>query len=233
MINQKKDLIIAIDGYSACGKSTFAKAIARELHYTYIDSGAMYRAVTLYSLRNKITQDKLVDLAKLKKSLDEINIEIKYNQNLDRFDTYLNYENVEEDIRSVIVSNHVSPVSKVKEVRAKLVQIQRRLGKDKKIVMDGRDIGSVVFPEADIKIFLTASLAVRAKRRYDEMVEKGLNITYKEIEKNILERDYIDKNRKISPLTKAPDAITLNNSNMTVEEQMGWFKEIINKVNGE
>lgn len=227
MINQKKDLIIAIDGYSACGKSTFAKAIARELHYTYIDSGAMYRAVTLYSLRNKITQEKLVDLVKLKKSLDEINIEIKYNQNLDRFDTYLNNENVEEDIRSVVVSNHVSPVSKIKEVRAKLVQIQRRLGKDKKIVMDGRDIGSVVFPEADIKIFLTASLAVRAKRRFDEMTEKGLNITYKEIENNILERDFIDENREISPLTKAPDAIILDNSNMTVEQQMDWFKEII------
>ena len=227
MINQKKDLIIAIDGYSACGKSTFAKAIARKLHYTYIDSGAMYRAVTLYSLRNKITQDKLVDLVKLKKSLDEINIEIKYNQNLDSFDTYLNNENVEEDIRSVVVSNHVSPVSKIKEVREKLVQIQRRLGKDKKIVMDGRDIGSVVFPEADIKIFLTASLAVRAKRRFDEMTEKGLNITYKEIEKNILERDFIDANREISPLTKAADAIILDNSNMTVEQQMDWFKEII------
>ncbi|MDX2442257.1 MAG: (d)CMP kinase [Bacteroidales bacterium] len=233
MKSKNKDLIIAIDGYSACGKSTFAKAIAKELRYTYIDSGAMYRAVTLYCLNNEIIQANLVDLKELKSKLPNINIEFKFNHKLNRYDTYLNNENVEEEIRSVNVSDNVSPVSKIKEVRAKFVEIQRNLSTNKRVVMDGRDIGSVVFPNADIKIFLTASVAVRARRRYDEMISKGLDVSFQDVEKNITERDYIDENRDISPLTKALDAIILDNSNMNVDEQMEWFKEIYNKVQGE
>ena len=233
MKSKNKDLIIAIDGYSACGKSTFAKAIAKELRYTYIDSGAMYRAVTLYCLNNEIIQANLVDLKELKNKLPNINIEFKFNHKLNRYDTYLNNENVEEEIRSVNVSDNVSPVSKIKEVRAKLVEIQRNLSTNKRVVMDGRDIGSVVFPNADIKIFLTASVAVRARRRYDEMISKGLDVSFQDVEKNITERDYIDENRDISPLKKALDAIILDNSNMNVDEQMEWFKEIYNKVQGE
>ena len=200
MKSKNKDLIIAIDGYSACGKSTFAKAIAKELRYTYIDSGAMYRAVTLYCLNNEIIQANLVDLKELKSKLPNINIEFKFNHKL---------------------------------IRAKFVEIQRNLSTNKRVVMDGRDIGSVVFPNADIKIFLTASVAVRARRRYDEMISKGLDVSFQDVEKNITERDYIDENRDISPLTKALDAIILDNSNMNVDEQMEWFKEIYNKVQGE
>ena len=226
---KKREIIIAIDGYSACGKSTFAKAIARELNYIYVDSGAMYRAITLFCLRNNLIREKWVDKEDLKRKLPSIQIGFKYNQTLIRFETYLNNENVEEEIRSVIVSNNVSPVSKIKEVREKLVEIQRSLGSKKGIVMDGRDIGSVVFPEAEIKIFLTASVAVRAQRRYDEMIEKGLDASFDDIEKNIRERDYIDENREISPLIRAKDAITLDNSNMSVEEQMIWFRGILKK----
>lgn len=230
MKSKNKNLIIAIDGYSACGKSTFAKAIAKELRYTYIDSGAMYRAVTLYCLNNGIIEDKQVDLEELKNKLPNIYIEFKFNNSLNRYDTYLNNENVEEEIRSVYVSDNVSSVSKVKEVRTKLVEIQRNLSTNKRVVMDGRDIGSVVFPNADIKIFLTATVAVRARRRYDEMIAKDLDVSFQDVEKNITERDYIDENRDISPLTKAHDAIILDNSNMTVDEQMDWFKEVYNKV---
>ena len=233
MKNLKKDLIIAIDGYSACGKSTFAKAIAKELEYTYIDSGAMYRAVTLYCLNNNFINDGALDTKKLINNLPNISIKFKFNHELNRYDTYLNDENVEEEIRSVTVSNYVSPVSKIKEVRAKLVEIQRKLSTDKKTVMDGRDIGSVVFPDADIKIFLTASVAVRARRRYDEMVAKGLEISFQEVEKNITKRDNIDENRDISPLKIAPGAIILDNSNMTVEQQMEWFMKIYNRVQAE
>lgn len=226
---KKRKIIIAIDGYSACGKSTFAKDIARELNYIYVDSGAMYRVVTLFCLRNDLVKGKWVDKEKLKRKLPSIQIGFKFNQTLNRFETYLNNENVEEEIRSVIVSNNVSPVSKIKEVRKKLVDIQRGLGVKKGIVMDGRDIGSVVFPEAEIKIFLTASVAVRAQRRYDEMIEKGLDASFDDIEKNIRERDYIDENREISPLIRAKDAIMLDNSNMSVEEQMIWFRGILKK----
>lgn len=226
---EKRDIIIAIDGYSACGKSTFAKAIARELNYIYVDSGAMYRVITLFCLRNNLIKEKWVDKEELKRKLYSIQIGFKYNQALNRFETYLNNENVEEEIRSVIVSNNVSPVSKIKEVREKLVEIQRGLGAKKGIVMDGRDIGSVVFPEAEIKIFLTATPAVRAQRRYDEMIEKGLDASFHDIEKNIRERDYIDENREISPLIRAKDAIILDNSNMSVDEQMIWFRGILKK----
>jgi cytidylate kinase len=226
-------LIIAIDGYSACGKSTFAKAIARELKYTYIDSGAMYRAVTLYCLNNNFIHEGALDIKRLINNLPNIYIKFTFNPELNRYDTYLNDKNVEEEIRSVTVSNYVSPVSKIKEVRAKLVEIQRSLSTDKKTVMDGRDIGSVVFPDADIKIFLTASVAVRARRRYDEMVAKGLEVSLQEVEKNITKRDNIDENRDISPLTIAPGAIILDNSNMTVEQQMRWFMKIYNRVQAE
>jgi len=223
-------LIIAIDGYSSCGKSTFAKEIAKRLGYIYIDSGAMYRAVTLYCLENKLIIEGEIQLNRLLKELDGIEIEFHLNQSSQLFETILNKENVEEKIRTVYVSNYVSPVSKIKEVRKKMVEIQRTLGMDKGIVMDGRDIGTVVFPDADLKIFMTANPEIRAQRRYDESMEKGQKVSYKEIEKNISTRDKIDKGREISPLRKAPDALLLDNSHLSVKEQMEWVMKIIEDI---
>lgn len=220
-------LIIAIDGYSSCGKSTFAKEIAKMLGYIYIDSGAMYRAVTLYCLENKLIIEGEIHLSKLLEKLNGIEIGFHFNRDSQLFETILNGENVEEKIRTVYVSNYVSPVSKIKEVREKMVKIQRNLGKDKGIVMDGRDIGTVVFPDADLKIFMTASPAIRAQRRYDESIDKGQDVSFREIEKNILTRDKIDEGRKISPLKKASDALLLDNSHLSVKEQMEWVMKII------
>ena len=224
------NLIIAIDGYSSCGKSTFAKEIARILHYTYIDSGAMYRAVTLFCLRNRIIENDVINITKLRKSLKDIKIEFKYNSNSKQFETYLDDENIEEKIRSVKVSEFVSQISKISEIRSKMVKAQRILGNKKRIVMDGRDIGTVVFPNADLKIFMIAKPAIRAERRYKELIQKGMKVSYEEIEKNIIQRDHIDSTRNISPLKKAPDAITLDNSDMTVEEQMSWIMGIIQNL---
>ncbi len=220
-------LIIAIDGYSSCGKSTFAKQIAKTLGYIYIDSGAMYRAVTLYCLDNNLINDGEILMNKLLEELDRIEIGFRFNHESQLFETILNGENVEEKIRTVYVSNFVSPVSKIKEVRKKMVKIQRNMGKDKSIVMDGRDIGTVVFPDADLKIFMTASANIRAQRRYDESIEKGQRVSFTEIEKNILTRDRIDEGRKISPLKRAHDALLLDNSHITVKEQMVWVMKII------
>ena len=220
-------LIIAIDGYSSCGKSTFAKQIAKTLGYIYIDSGAMYRAVTLYCLDNNLINDGEILINKLLEELDRIEIGFRFNHESQLFETILNGENVEEKIRTVYVSNFVSPVSKIKEVRKKMVKIQRNMGKDKGIVMDGRDIGTVVFPDADLKIFMTASANIRAQRRYDESIEKGQRVSFTEIEKNILTRDRIDEGRKISPLKRAHDALLLDNSHITVKEQMVWVMKII------
>ncbi len=221
-----KSIIIAVDGYSSCGKSTFAKSIAEELDYVYIDSGAMYRAVALYCLKKGIIMNDNSDIKQVIKALKFIDIEFKFNRSAQKYETFLNNENVEEDIRSVEVSEVVSLISKIKQVREKILVLQRRMGEKKGIVMDGRDIGTVVFPEAELKIFMTADVNVRAKRRYDELKEKGLKVSLDEIKKNIEQRDYQDANRKESPLAKAKDAIELDNSNMTVEEQMDWFRKI-------
>ncbi len=225
-----KRIIIAVDGYSSCGKSTFAKAIAQELNYLYVDSGAMYRAVALYCLRNGIIINGRPDHEALIKALSLINIEFRFNKQIQRCETFLNNNNVEKDIRSVEVSEVVSLISKIRQVREKILLLQKRMGENKGIVMDGRDIGTVVFPDAEVKIFMTADVDVRAKRRYDELRDKGMDVNLVEIKKNIQQRDELDVNRKISPLLKAKDAIELDNSNMTPEEQMQWFRSIISEI---
>jgi cytidylate kinase len=225
-----KRMIIAVDGYSSCGKSTFAKAIARELNYIYVDSGAMYRAVALYCLRKGIIINGRPDQKALIKALSLINIEFRFNKQTQKCETFLNNINVEKDIRSVEVSEVVSLISKISQVREKILLLQRKMGENKGIVMDGRDIGTVVFPDAELKIFMTADVDVRAKRRYDELREKGIDVSLVEIKKNIQQRDEMDANRKVSPLLKAKDAIELDNSNMTPEEQMQWFRSIISRT---
>lgn len=223
----KKKLIIAIDGYSSCGKSTFARAIARELNYIYIDSGAMYRAVTLYYMRRGLISNEGLNLQGILHELKDIHIEFVYNPDIDENETFLNSENVEKEIRSIEVSSYVSRISMIHEVRTRMVELQRQIGVFKGIVMDGRDIGTVVFPDADLKIFMKASVEIRAKRRYDEMKGKGIDVDYDEIERNIMARDITDENRDISPLRRADDAIVLDNSRMTVREQMEWVRKII------
>jgi cytidylate kinase len=221
-----KKIIVTIDGYSSCGKSTLARQIASELGYTFIDSGAMYRAVTLYFLRNHINwQDK----RKVEAALQNISLEFIYNSSTDKSDIYLNDENVEALIRDMLVSENVSDVSTIKEVRDFAVAQQRKVGKQKGIVMDGRDIGTTVFPKAELKIFMTADTAVRVERRYKELFAKDPNITVEEVMNNLAMRDYIDSNREVSPLRKAEDAIILDNSKLTLEEQLKmalkWVKE--------
>lgn len=219
-----KKITIAIDGYSSCGKSTMAKDLAREIGYIYVDTGAMYRSVTLYALRRGLFEaDGEVKAAQLQELLDDINISFRLNADTGRPDTYLNGERVEDQIRSLEVSQHVSRVAALPFVRAKLVSEQQRMGESKGIVMDGRDIGTVVFPNAELKIFVTASAEVRAQRRYDELKAKGMEADYADILKNVEERDYIDTHREVSPLRKASDAIELDNSNMTIAEQKQWL----------
>lgn len=212
-------IIIAIDGYSSCGKSTLAKAIAARLGYAYIDSGAMYRAVTLYFLHHHIPLD---DEAAVDEALDNIHIDFHYNPILQRNETWLNGESVEESIRGLEVSNLVSPVSAIKSVRTAMVHLQRKAGKNKGIVMDGRDIGSNVFPDAEIKIFMTARPEIRAQRRYDELRAKGQHHTLEEIQNNLAERDRIDTTRAENPLIQAADALVLDNSLMNQLEQLEW-----------
>ena len=224
-----KKLIIAIDGYSSCGKSTFARAIAKELNYIFIDSGAMYRAVTLYCMRRGFVSETGCDRAAIISDLQNIHIEFVYNPDIAEYETFLNSENVEMEIRGIEVSSKVSVISQIAEVRTRMVELQRQIGIFKGIVMDGRDIGTVVFPDADIKIFMTASVEVRAKRRYDELVAKGIKTDLEEIRRNIVSRDITDENRDISPLRRADDAIVLDNTRMTVKEQMDWVHEIINR----
>ncbi|MFO7829518.1 MAG: (d)CMP kinase [Bacteroidales bacterium] len=230
MTNNKK-IIIAIDGYSSSGKSTLAKAIAKHLGYKYIDSGAMYRAITLFALQNNLIdlKNNVVNEEKLKALLESVSINFKYNQSKNRQETFLNNENVEDEIRRMDVSNTVSFVSKLKFVRKKMVRIQQEMGKEKGIVMDGRDIGTVVFPDAEIKIFMNANPEVRAKRRYKELTENNVNVSYDEILENVKNRDHIDETRDESPLKKAPDSIELDNSNMTEKEQLEWVLGLIKK----
>lgn len=228
----EKRLIIAIDGYSSCGKSTFARAIAGELNYIYIDSGAMYRAVTLYCIRKGFIVGGEPRTEEIIGDLGEINISFVYNSDIGSYETYLNSENVEREIRSIEVSSHVSRISQIHEVRARMVELQRQIGVYKGIVMDGRDIGTVVFPDADLKIFMTASVDIRAKRRYDELRGRNIDVDFEEVRMNIISRDIADENRDISPLRRADDAIVLDNSRMTVDQQMEWVMKIIRgKIN--
>lgn len=228
---QQNKIIIAIDGHSSCGKSTLSKQLARQLKYNYIDTGAMYRAVTLYALRNNLINNKIVDF-KLIDELPKINITFQYNHKSQKSDTILNGENIENEIRELEVSGNVSPVATIKDVRQAMVKLQQAMGIDKGIVMDGRDIGTVVFPNAELKIFMTASNEVRAKRRFDELISNGSKVTFDEVLKNIEERDRIDSTREESPLMKAKDALLLDNSNLSIEEQLNWVlikaKNIIN-----
>ena len=221
-----KKITIAIDGFSSCGKSTMAKDLAKKLGYVYVDTGAMYRAVTLYAMRNGLfNADGSVKTADLEWQMNKINITFKLNKTAERPDTYLNNELVENDIRTLEVSNHVSQIAAVPFIREAMVAQQQRMGKDKGVVMDGRDIGTTVFPEAELKVFVTASAEVRAQRRYDELKEKGMPADFNDILKNVQERDYIDSHREVSPLRKAPDAIELDNSHMTIAEQSAWLME--------
>lgn len=219
-----KKIIIAIDGFSSCGKSTMAKDLAKEIGYIYVDTGAMYRAVTLFALRNDcFINDSEVDVKKLERKMNEISITFAINKETGRPDTYLNAENVEKEIRSMDVSGHVSPIATVPFVRKAMVAQQQKMGDEKGLVMDGRDIGTTVFPSAELKIYVTASAEIRAKRRFDELKAKGITANFDDILKNVNERDYIDTHREISPLSKAEDAILLDNSNMTIAEQKQWL----------
>lgn len=228
-LSSNKRIIIAIDGFSSCGKSTFAKRIASQLGYIFIDTGAMYRAVTLYAMEHGLCQSGIVDDRGIVDALDDINIDFRFNPSRGASDIYVNGELVEGKIRTIAVSNLVSPVSQIEQVRTKLVEMQQRMGRHKGIVMDGRDIGTVVFPDAELKIFMTADPAVRAQRRYDELQAKGEDVSLQEIEANIVARDTADQNRAISPLRKADDAQVLDNSNMSVEQQMTWVMSMIEK----
>lgn len=226
-----KKIVIAIDGYSSCGKSTMAKNLARQLGYVYVDTGAMYRAVTLYALRHQLFKaDGEVDAASLQRTMPDIRISFQFNAQTGKPDTYLNDELVEQEIRTMQVSERVSKIAALPFVRTALVAQQQRMGKDKGIVMDGRDIGTVVFPHAELKIFVTASAEVRAQRRYDELQQKGMPARYDDILKNVQERDYIDSHREVSPLRKADDAIELDNSNVTIDEQQQWLLQQVDKV---
>lgn len=221
-----KKITIAIDGHSSCGKSTMAKALARKVGYIYVDTGAMYRCVTLYALRNNLfAADGTIDTQTLETKMSDIHISFQLREGADRPDTYLNGECVEKEIRSMEVSNRVSPIAALPFVREALVAQQQQMGKDKGVVMDGRDIGTTVFPDAELKIFVTASSRVRAQRRYDELQQKGMPADFEDILKNVEERDYIDSHREVSPLRKADDAILLDNSNMSIAEQDQWLME--------
>ena len=210
-----KKITIAIDGHSSCGKSTMAKDLAKEVGYIYVDTGAMYRTVTLYCMRNNLIKDGKIDEAGLREVINDIDIDLR---------------NLDPQIRSIDVSNNVSMVATIPFVREAMVEKQREMGKNKGVVMDGRDIGTTVFPDAELKVFVTASAEVRAQRRYDELKEKGMPADYEEILKNVQERDYIDSHREVSPLRQAPDAILLDNSNMTIPEQKDWLMDKFRKA---
>lgn len=236
-----KKIIIAIDGHSSCGKSTMAKQLAKEIGYVYVDTGAMYRAVTLYAMRNGMYPDAGIQEEALKAAVDagKIQISFKFNAETGRPDTYLNSEKVEDEIRQMEVSNRVSPIAALPFVRALLTEQQQAMGKEKGIVMDGRDIGTAVFPQAEMKVFVTATAKVRAQRRYEELLGKAKTqeelaaLSFDEVLKNVEERDYIDSHREVAPLRQAEDALVLDNSEMTREEQSAWllakYQEIVAK----
>ena len=228
-----KKIIIAIDGFSSCGKSTMAKALARNIGYLYFDSGAMYRAVALYCMQNSLIIEDEIDTESLRKRIKEINITFKVDSESKNSITYLNGINVEHEIRSLEVSRYVSRIAALDFVREEMVDRQREMGKAKGIVMDGRDIGTTVFPNAEMKVFVTASAEVRAQRRYDELTARGDKADFNEILENVLQRDHIDQTREVSPLKKADDALLLDNSNLTREEQMDWLIDVFNKLTKE
>ena len=228
-----KRIIIAIDGFSSCGKSTMAKALARKVGYLYFDSGAMYRAVTLYCMRNGLITDGNISIDSLRERMDDIHITFKADPENGNSRTILNNEDVEHEIRSLDVSRMVSQVAALDFVRSGMIDQQRKMGKSKGIVMDGRDIGTTVFPDAEMKVFVTASAEVRAQRRYDELAARGDNPNFDEILENVQQRDHLDQTREISPLRKADDAVLLDNGNMTREEQMEWLVELFNKLTEE
>ncbi len=226
-----KKITIAIDGYSSCGKSTMAKELARRIGYVYVDTGAMYRSVTLFALNHRLfNEDGSVKTDELAALMPEVHITFTINAETGRPDTWLNGTCVEKEIRGQEVSAHVSPIAAIPFVREALVAQQQLMGRDKGIVMDGRDIGTTVFPDAELKIFVTASAEVRAQRRYDELKAKGYTANYDDILKNVQERDYIDSHREVSPLRKADDAIELDNSNMTLEEQDARLMQLFEKA---
>ena len=228
-----KKIIIAIDGHSSCGKSTVAKSLARLLGYIYIDSGAMYRAVTLYALRKGLIKNGTPDVPKIIDELKNIKITFQWDEGTEKNTTFLNGENIEDEIRQLEVSNNVSPISTIAEVRHEMVKQQRENSKNKGIVMDGRDIGTVVFPNAELKIFMTASPEIRAQRRFLELKEKGQEVDFNEILQNVLNRDKIDSTREVSPLKKADDALVLDNSHLTRDEQLKWALEKVNEITEE
>lgn len=219
------DIIIAIDGYSSTGKSTVAKLIAKEYSFLYLDSGAMYRGVTLHALENGMIKDGIIDEAALKASLGSLDLDFKVTE--DGNATFIGDRCIEKEIRTLEVSSHVSPISAIPFVREYVDAKLHAFGQRKRVVMDGRDIGTTVFPEAEVKVFMTASTEVRARRRYDEMVAKGQTPTMEEVTKNLLERDYIDSHREVSPLSRAKDAFILDNSDMTLHEEMVWFQGLL------
>ena len=221
-----KKITIAIDGHSSCGKSTMAKDLARKVGYIYVDTGAMYRSVTLYALRNGLfNDDDSIKTDELEQQMDNIHITFQLNEETGRPDTYLNGECVEQEIRSLEVSNHVSPIAALGFVREAMVAQQQLMGQGGGVVMDGRDIGTVVFPNAELKVFVTASAEVRAQRRFKELQEKGMPADFDDILKNVVERDYIDSHREVSSLRQADDALLLDNSNMTIPEQNEWLMQ--------
>ena len=225
-----KKIIIAIDGFSSCGKSTMAKALARNIGYLYFDSGAMYRAVALYCMQNNLIIGDEIDTESLKIKIKNIHITFKVDSESRDSITFLNDMNVEHEIRSLEVSRYVSRIAALDFVREEMVDRQREMGKAKGIVMDGRDIGTTVFPDAEMKVFVTASAEVRAQRRYDELTARGDKADFNEILENVLQRDHIDQTREVSPLKKADDALLLDNSNLTREEQMDWLIDVFNKL---
>lgn len=225
-----KKIIIALDGHSSCGKSTMAKALARAIGYIYVDTGAMYRAVTLFAMRNGVFTEQGLDAAALEALMPQVDVKFKLDSETGLPLTMLGDEVVEQEIRSMEVSSRVSPIAALPFVREAMTGMQQRMGEQKGIVMDGRDIGTVVFPQAELKIFVTASAEVRAQRRYDELIAKGESVTYEEILKNVQDRDYIDSHREVAPLKQAADALVLDNSNMTREEQNQWLLDAYRKA---
>ncbi|MGL5919050.1 MAG: (d)CMP kinase [Bacteroidales bacterium] len=226
----EKKITIVIDGFSSCGKSTMAQDLAKELGYVYVDSGAMYRAVTLYAMQNNLIRDGIINTDELEKEMKNIHITFRFNQETKKPDTYLNGSLVEDEIRRLEVSNNVSLIATIPFVRKAMVKMQQELGKEKGIVMDGRDIGTVVFPDADLKVFVTASPEVRAQRRFDELTAKGDTVDFNAILENVKLRDHIDQTREESPLRQADDALVLDNSNISIEEQKKWLFDRVNDI---
>ncbi len=225
-----KKITIAIDGFSSTGKSTIAKQLANALGYVYVDTGAMYRAIAFYAMQNNLISKDYINKEKLIESLPQINLQFLFNPNLGFAEMYLNDTNIEKEIRTIEVSNFVSKIAEISEVRSKLVELQKQMGKNKAIVMDGRDIGTVVFPDAELKIFMTASSQTRAKRRFDELQQKGDTVSFEEVLRNVEERDYIDTHRSDSPLVKAENAIEIDNSFLTREQQYQKVMDLVNAI---